>query len=360
MHLGMILFFLLTASLASAAMAQLRINTTPSCRTCQLTWTQVTAIDGSDGHLSGYPPSAFRSADGTVVLIDASERLPFVFRADGTYLKTIGRKGAGPGEFSFARIVIGGPDGAIHILDPVLARHTVIATTTTTHSVPLMSSGPGLYSALMMPNGNLITNQVLRDPDGAGIPLQEYDSTGQLLLRFGGNETVSFDEPWRVERALYGRTDGTVLALNAYANILEIYDRARSLRSTYSRAAAWLAGSDPSRQPSGGHSDQRPSVVGKAVWEDSSGLTWIATLVPAPHWKPVAPGSEIPPPQDRFHTVLEAIDLQARRVVAVDTLPYMIATLVSPGYLATYSERADGTPVVEVWEVNLSRGGNKQ
>lgn len=349
---------LVAALWSSTAMAQVQILPAPSCRSCRISWTPVTVIDGAAGHLSGYPPSVYRAQDGTVVLVDVAERLPIVFHADGTYFKTIGRKGAGPGEYSFARVVTGGSDGSLHILDPVLARHTVIRPDGKLTSVPLPGSGPGLASAVLLPSGSIVTNQISRDSAGVGVPLQEYDSTGRLLRRFGVNETYSFNEPWRVERALSARSDGSVLALNAYANTLEQYDTRGELAATYIRRAPWLNGSDPNREPSGGYADKRPSVVGKAVWEDSAGFVWIATLVPAPNWKPVTPGSEIPAPQDRFSTVVEVIDLQKRQVVAVDTMPHMVVGLANKGYIATYDEKPDGTPVVHVWKLNLLRGGN--
>lgn len=60
--------------------------------------------------------------DGRIFVFDASSRRLFLFAADGALLRTIGRQGAGPGEFSSDNGMVVLPDGRLALLDAQNAR----------------------------------------------------------------------------------------------------------------------------------------------------------------------------------------------------------------------------------------------
>ncbi|MBK6495922.1 MAG: hypothetical protein IPG05_12630 [Gemmatimonadetes bacterium] len=194
------------------------------------------------------------------------------------------------------------------MLDPLLNRRTIVKASGEMIELPFSGSGPTLGGATLLENGNLVTNRTLMDAKGAGIPLQEYGASGQLLARFGGDELFSMSESWKMSRLVSGRPGGGLLVLHPQSARLEVYDSARQLVEVFVRTAPWLAESAPDREPSGGYSSIRPSTIAQAVWESNRDSVWVATLIPSPTWRPVAAGGKAAAPKDRFHTVVEVID----------------------------------------------------
>ena len=67
------------------------------------------------------------SAQGNVVVLDYKTQDLRVFGPSGTFLRAVGRKGAGPGEFSNANGMAQSPDGTIWVNDPGNGRYSIHA-----------------------------------------------------------------------------------------------------------------------------------------------------------------------------------------------------------------------------------------
>lgn len=96
--------------------------------------------------------------DGRIFAFDASSRRIFLFTADGALLRTIGRQGAGPGEFNSDNGMVVLPDGRLAVLDAQNAR------------ISFFSADGDLVTSWVIPSG-FSTNNGLR-----------VDSTGTLYL----------------------------------------------------------------------------------------------------------------------------------------------------------------------------------
>lgn len=68
---------------------------------------------------------------GKLWVLDGQAQLIRVFDADGRLVRTVGRRGSGPGEFRQAVRIERGPDGHLWVTDPGNARLTVLDTTGT-------------------------------------------------------------------------------------------------------------------------------------------------------------------------------------------------------------------------------------
>ena len=73
--------------------------------------------DGADEYLFGRIASIAVDAERTVYVLDGQAQEVRVFDADGTYVRTLGRSGEGPGEFTRAEAVAVLPDGRILVRD---------------------------------------------------------------------------------------------------------------------------------------------------------------------------------------------------------------------------------------------------
>jgi hypothetical protein len=65
-------------------------------------------------------------ARGRIWVLDYATQNLRIFGPDGSLLKTVGRKGSGPGEFQAANGLVIGPDGRVVVNDPPSARFTVL------------------------------------------------------------------------------------------------------------------------------------------------------------------------------------------------------------------------------------------
>ncbi len=77
----------------------------------------VGVVDGPDEYQFGNIVDLAVDRDGNLLVLDQMFLRLQVFDTLGTYLRTIGREGPGPGEFLFPRHVASGPDGSIVVSD---------------------------------------------------------------------------------------------------------------------------------------------------------------------------------------------------------------------------------------------------
>jgi len=159
----------------------------------------VLTIDGDRpeaGPLLTYISDVARAADGTIVLLDAREQGLHLYRPDGEYLRTLGGRGEGPGEFSRAlMIAVVGDTVAVWESSTRLHLFTLDGTHLTTERVESGGDGEewtGVMDLLGTPMGLLAMRSTL--PPGGPRPspvraLKPYTEMHQLL-RWNPRTTV--------------------------------------------------------------------------------------------------------------------------------------------------------------------------
>src|SRR5690606_18027452 len=73
--------------------------------------------DGEGADVFGAIGSVVEDPLGRVWIVDRMAAELRVFDRNGTHVRTIGRKGSGPGEFETPAVVLNGPDGNIWVDD---------------------------------------------------------------------------------------------------------------------------------------------------------------------------------------------------------------------------------------------------
>lgn len=108
-----------------------------------------------------------------------------LFDSTGRFLKTIGRSGAGPGEFRRAFPIRFGPGDTLSVFDLKNARKTVIGPHL---NIVRMSSFPyRVIASVPVSNGDVVMYSPIEAPEAVGLPLHLVDETGKLLRSFGAN-----------------------------------------------------------------------------------------------------------------------------------------------------------------------------
>ena len=112
--------------------------------------------------------------EGNIFVLDRTEPQLRVFAPDGTFLRTIGRKGQGPGEMDNPRLIQVTPNGEVMVYDPVVRRMVFYSREGTF----LRNSSIAEISAPM--------GQILRDGTGCGLAyLIPPPPQGAMLVRCG-------------------------------------------------------------------------------------------------------------------------------------------------------------------------------
>ncbi len=340
-------------------MAQrIRIGSEPSCPRCRIEWYHVvTLAENSDHPISGKVATMARASDGTIYLSEAGERIPHVYAADGKFVKILGRKGGGPGEYQSASIILLGDGDIVHVLDPVLGRHTVVAADGRTLGSTPFPGGVSIRGAVILPGGHIVTNHIFRDRDGAGFPLQELDERGNRVRVFGDEMRYGAGgaRDWQMVRKLFARRNGEVWAARPFAYVVELYSSERTKLKELIRSAEWFEPLANELDPSSGTESRPPTTEMTDLWEDATGLLWTTTLVPRADWRSRV-ARESPGPRDkRYNTIIEVLDPVHGRLVTSLRVDPMVLHALSSGYVASWSEQDDGRPRVDVWQVQLKR-----
>jgi len=82
--------------------------------------------EGDEGYMLNQPFDVNVAEDGTIYILDWGDVCIKVYGKDGKHLRTVGRKGQGPGEFEFLIYMALASDGRIFIMDPVNGRVSVL------------------------------------------------------------------------------------------------------------------------------------------------------------------------------------------------------------------------------------------
>jgi len=123
------------------------------------------------------------NAKGWVFVLDFSTQDIRVFDAQGRHLKTVGRKGSGPGEFQNANGIARAPDGTLWLNDPANARFTALDSDggyQSSFTVPATGYG-FLWVGGVDPAGRLFDEIYVRNEQGYRTALRRFSADRQRV-----------------------------------------------------------------------------------------------------------------------------------------------------------------------------------
>lgn len=147
-------------------------------------------VDDGDGpELFGRIADIAVDAYGRIYILEGQAQEIRVFDADGNFLRTIGRRGEGPGEFQGAAALLWGPDGHLWVVDPNNARYSVFDTTGAYLTMYRRTSGMHMipWPGGMDARGYL--TDITLDPTGGGSAFR----TALVTYRFEDQDPVPVD-----------------------------------------------------------------------------------------------------------------------------------------------------------------------
>jgi hypothetical protein len=283
-----------------------------------------------------------------------------VYDSSGSFLRTLGRRGQGPGEWS--RIHHLDAKGRfVYVADPGNGRETVLDQgLAAVRAIPLRGSP---RDVLVVSDSLRVFNTLLNTSDLAGYPLHVVDLQGRLTASFGdGGGVVRRDREVDAWRRLAAASDGGFWASHTSRYLIERWTIAGERTLTVERAAAWFP--DGSGKPAWEGADVPPRPLVAGVWEDAEGLLWVAVAVPDPEWRkalsvtPDGAGYSALP-GDYYDTMIEVLDPSSRRVVAGGRFDFM-GHFTGNLRIAAYREETAGMPWIDVFRIRIESERRRQ
>lgn len=351
--------------LASGALAQERVEipSKPSCPNCKITLSRVATLGRvTDPGSVMLHSRLVRDSRGQFYVAPTSNPGEiFVYDARGRYLRSLGRRGGGPGEFEVITELAIARGDTVHVFDGKLRRRTVISPD---GAFVRSSASRGTVSeAVVRVDGTIAVNLASPDPELFGLPIHILDPSGRIVRSFGAagaTAGVGVDGIRHLARA--GRDRIWSARTNRYE--LQLWDSSGRLLQTLVRDADWF---QPWTKPAPGAPwESPPAPAIRSIWVDSIGRVWTVISVADKNWKP-RPGQrsrgeglarivDDAGAIDRyFDTLIEVIDPEQGRVVARGRHPGHPLSFNDQGLLYGTSVGSDGDSRLTVWRVRLTR-----
>jgi hypothetical protein len=353
------------ACVTAAALAAQSPSVVPdavSCATCSIRTVRTFSLGDTSGlgEMVSFPSAIARDLQGRFWV--NGDGVPKVYAADGQFIKELGRKGKGPGEFANAWAIAALPGDSVLVIDGSLSRGTVFGPDLKmARSILFPGWSPRRVTIVRWPT--LIWGNDLTSPPGRtkyplhAISLAAHEA--QVVRSFGEAGDTAYGANSRVLSPPRG---GTVWTANTLFYQLTQLDIAGEMRVRLVRTPQWFA-TQSMAWMGNPRTPPPPSIAG--VWEGADGLVWVFVSVPSPHWGDawdrVRGSTAIEYPasaidiEKLFVTTVEVIDPLAKRVVARTTLDSYVRGVMADGSVWSLESDDDGRRSVRVTTLALER-----
>lgn len=339
------------------------IPDTPSCTRCDIRVASRIELLESDAAPFVAMPNAVRmDSRGRLWVLQPLE-LPQIFAPTGRFLASVGRKGAGPGEYRMPFEAFSTPGDSVVVLDAGTSRGTVLDPDLSPTRFFRMPWGAKPVIVVKWPSA-ILGAALIRTPAAAGLPLHRFDVSGTEMsvtasYRHDGDvlrpseSAVNYipvigtgGRLWTAERNRFRMTEWTT--------------DGRVLRGI-TRAPAWFP---TIANPGWGNRTTAPppAIAGMAL--EGSDRLWVVISRPKQSWPKAWPAQSGPRGEIRtsdvrtdllYESVLEIIDVAAGTVIARTVLPDFVIDLLPDRRAVVYSTADDGTRSLAVITLVVAR-----
>lgn len=276
--------------------------------------------------------------------------------AEGRFLRAVGRRGGGPGEFDDITALAVSPADSLYVLHRG-NRFSVLgpdATYARSFASPLLISRAHFG---VDREGRVVVAEGSMGAPGGILSLHRIGAAGEL------SRTVRADALGPAASSAYGplaiTAGGDLFASPRSPYVMDRFDRAGRWQARFVRELSWFP-----REWDRRRAVSRPVV--NAITARSDGRIWVSLLRPNRNWVP----PEVPPkdargetapvmltaPQaiDRFDHVLELFDPATGRIVAsAQITDRYVGGFLDGEHLYTHREEENGEITIEIWRLSL-------
>lgn len=280
----------------------------------------------------------------------------WIFDSAGVFVRTIGRRGEGPGEYGAITRIRFRRGDTVEIYSGDPRRRTVLGpdrSVVSTNPVPL-----NFMRSVFLPDGRAMLVDHMATPDRAGYPLQLVEPSGEVVRSLGAVEP-EYDprEPMRLSRVVAAGPDGgSVWTVGRGDYRIELWDTTGTRRAVLQRDADWF---EPyvlgtPLEPDGPPPPPQVSLMTR----DAEGRLWIAVLVAADDWRAgfsrAENGRYEPQIAQIYDTILEVVEPSTGRLLASRRFTdHSFSVFLDGSLIVSYEEDEAGYPFLDVWRFSL-------
>ncbi|MEZ4424244.1 MAG: hypothetical protein R3E98_12605 [Gemmatimonadota bacterium] len=335
-----------------------------SCTTCRIELTPVVILDGRSADRVNEPFSLARDSRGwwyMSSMLDATAVLRF--DSVGRFRGAIGRGGQGPGEYSFIRFLQVTEGDSLLVFDIGNRRMTTVTPTLDVVATRAIALGAS-QGLLRLPDGSMVTAEVIRSPERAGFPLHRIDTEGVLERSFGAeNPEYRRSDDESLWRSLSNLHDGRFWSANLTEYRLDQWSVAGEHVRTLRRDVPWFRPHrDPGIDVEHPERPPRPGIMDVRI--DPSGALWVNVRVADQEFHEGLgdirgiydrPMTGITDYVRYYDSRIEILDPQSGALIWFQTLDQPLRFVAGGDYAYWYEEDANGVPRIPIVKVMLRR-----
>jgi hypothetical protein len=281
-----------------------------------------------------------------------------LYSRNGDFLKDVGRRGEGPGEYKMAgRTAVRGD--TLFVFDPDLQRVTYY-TSTDKHAGSFKVGVRDARAMEVLKDGRILFTGRVRTTASVGYPLH-VTSRNSSVRSFGAvKPIVDPARPHAHLRASSMMPDGSILTARFTEYLLEQWDSNGRKIAEWRRNVPWFSphGKGGIRSPT-----EPPNPLIDAVYVDDNMLAWVMLGVPDKNWKAavrqkgVLQGRTIYEASNNEYmdALIEVIDLKTGKLIARMQMDARALSASAHGIIVTEAETVNSVRL-DVWRPQLIRG----
>jgi hypothetical protein len=338
----------------------------PTCSQCQIRLDHSVTLDGNRSSQVGEPLTMARMSDGRILLNTmAGEPSIAVFDSTGAFMRRIGRRGGGPGEFqTIGRFKITGRD-TLRIFDISAQRMTVLTSTfalVQTLPVDIITTG----DVEVLADGRIVAAQNISNAAAAGLPLHVIGKDGKIERSFGAeNPEHRREDAHLLWRSIAPAGNDGVWAAHPTKYVFELWAFSGQKIRELERNVSWFR---PHNGSNGDNPNAPPNPLIMDLRMDSTGKLWVIAHVADENWtsglgnvrglydrqvRGVADANKY------WDSIIEVIDPVAGTLVASQRFDQLLRWIDESAYARAYREDATGAPFIDVFRVSLTTSGQR-
>jgi hypothetical protein len=338
------------ASAQSSTRAVVQSSDLTPCAGCTLRAVPVGvigAVEREGAYLASRPSAVARTTRGDFIVMAGGP--PQLFDSTGKYLRTIGRRGDGPGEFSHALHVGIGRGDTVFFND----RQTVSVFAPDFSFVRQLHPAHNLTGMIALPSGGFAWYATVRDEIGAPL-VHVAGRDGNLLRSFGPrvDSVVRGRARLRSPAAIVHGAGGTFWTVPWTPYELTQWSPDGRALATLRRNVPFH-GHGPlelSEPPAERPFPPQPQVT--AAHQDQRGLMWTAVLVGVrDYWRGPKTAENL---NQAFESIVEVIDPNSGELIATTKVPGAVGWIFPNGILVTDWFGPDFEPQLRIWRAVLT------
>lgn len=346
---------LLVVPLAVGGQTRLTVGTREACASCTLLLDTLAVVGRNDpfGDVR-HVDVAIRNSRGEIIVGHVGSGTLSVYSAAGTFSRTVGRRGQGPGEFQSILALKLGRNDTLHVFDAGNGRRSVYTPDFRLVRTTRLPNSFVRNQVVLLGGDRVVVNATIRTQERVGLPLHLVDADLGIVRSFGSPERTAIVRRSSTadSRVLVPSASGALWSAELPRYRIERWSESGRLELLLEKQTDWPASAPPDGSPD--EFKPRPEV--RALWDDGVGRLWVFVLVADANWRGglepltrdgVTIGFQVGDPGRLFDTIVDVIDTSTGQLVASRRLDSYVSWVGEDGEIVVGGREPDGTEYLQ-------------